>query len=354
MCHQTRPKNAAEGPEQYKVITEGVFKNIPVAHIGVLPTPLEPLPRLGSTTGHRNLWVKRDDVTGLGLGGNKTRSLRFLLGEALHLGCDTVVTAGAPESNLCSLTAAACCKTGLDCVLVHNSDPPPKTEGNMLLNKIFGAQQVFAGNISEEKRTGVVKTVERDLERRGKHPYVVHNGASTPVGALGYLEAAIELKNQSRCMGIDIKHVFIVGAMGGTASGFVYGTALLGAPFHVHVISVEYPENDLRSLMGSLFDGISVLLADRNKTACRIPPEEVMTLTDNYLGDGYARPTKASRDTLSRAARQEGLLVEDVYTSKTLAGTLDMLKSGVVPAGEAACFIHTGGSAALFAQKLLM
>ncbi len=319
-----------------------LLNGLPQADLGLFPTPLQRLPRLGA-----NLFIKRDDMTGLGLGGNKTRGLRFLLGDAKAKGCDTVLTAGGLQSNLCSLTAASCCKMGLKCILIHNDDRPPQLQGNMLLNSLFGAQSVFLGKTDENTRALAVETLGAELSKKGLNPYIIHNGASTPLGALGYAAAALELYEQAGELGLPLKHVGMVGAMGGTASGFIFGTALLGAPFHVHVISVEYPKETLTGILHELVEGMAQVLS------CPVPPiDSVMTVYDRYLGEGYAIPTATSKRTLLDLARQEGLVCENVYTAKTLAGLLDLIDTGSIPSGETSCFVHTGGLGALFAQEV--
>ncbi|MGE5578891.1 MAG: 1-aminocyclopropane-1-carboxylate deaminase/D-cysteine desulfhydrase [Bacillota bacterium] len=315
--------------------------------LGSFPTPLQHLPRLGAALGHDALYVKRDDLSGLSLGGNKTRSLEYLLGDALRQGADTIVTAGGLQSNLCSLTAAACAKAGLRCVLVHNDDRPRLLDGNMLLNHLFGAVSVFIGRKSEEERAVEVERQAAALRTVGARPYVIHNGASVPMGALGYANAALELHQQSMEMGLVLCHVAIVGAMGGTASGFLFGASLLKEPFHVHVLSVEYPREELRRRMSGLLSGITDLTGLRP----RHNPWDVATIHDEYLGGGYGIPTEESLEALRLLPETEGIFLENVYTAKTVAGFMGLVRRGIIPRDEAGCFIHTGGMAALFAQR---
>ncbi|MEX0974220.1 MAG: pyridoxal-phosphate dependent enzyme [Bacillota bacterium] len=323
--------------------------DFPAVHLGFFPTPLQHLPRLGRLLRHNSLYIKRDDLAGLSLGGNKIRSLEYLLGDALRTGADTLVTAGGLQSNLCSLTAAACAKVGLRCILVHNDLPPDELSGNMLLSYLFGAKPVFIGKVTEEERAVAMEGVAERVRAEGGRPYVIGNGASTPMGALGYLNAASELALQAGALGIPLRHVVIVGAMGGTASGFAFGTALLEHPFHVHVVSVEYLREELRRRMSALFSGIREL----THLEPRLDPWDVATIHDEYLGGGYGVPTVDSRDALHLLPRTEGIFIENVYTSKTLAGLLGLVKDGTIPRDEPACLIHTGGMAALFAQYLL-
>lgn len=326
-----------------------LMAGLPRVRLGFFPTPLTRLDSIGALLGHDRLYMKRDDLTGVSLGGNKVRGLEFLLGEALELGATTVITGGGLQSNLCSLTAAACAKVGLECVLVHNDSEPVRPggiRGNMLLNHLFGAKEVFLGPVSEDERARAMECLARDIRRSGSIPYVIHNGASTPTGSLGYLGASLEVLEQSRRAGTALKHVVIVGAMGGTAAGFVFGAAMLGRPFHVHVISVEYPESELRRRMGDLFSGLESLLG----VTAPAPPEETMTIHDRYLGEGYGIPTPESATAARAFAQREGIILENVYTSKTAAGFLDLVESGVIPRTEPAACFHTGGIGALFSQ----
>lgn len=329
------------------------FDKFPRVDLGIWPTPVQKLDRLGEQLKRRDVYIKRDDITGLGQGGNKTRSLEFLLGDAIKNGADTVLTAGGLQSNLCSLTAAACCKLGLDCLLVHNDDKPDKLEGNMFLNSVFGAKSVFLGKVDEQRRTGEMDRLAGQMRREGRNAYVVHNGASTSLGALGYANAAFELYSQIKAKGLNIKHVGIVGAMGGTASGFVLGTALLGYPFHVHVISVEYPGPVLSQILSELIAGASKIVKAVQGIEPQVAPGTVMTVYDEYLGEGYGIPTARSRRSLFELAQTEGILLEDVYTGKSFGGFLDLIQKGIIPRGEGACYIHTGGLGSLFTQDIL-
>jgi 1-aminocyclopropane-1-carboxylate deaminase/D-cysteine desulfhydrase/L-cysteate sulfo-lyase len=322
--------------------------------LGLWPTPLHRLERLGAEVGHGELYIKRDDLSGLALGGNKTRSLEFLLGDALDKGADIVITAGGLQSNLCALTAAACCKIGMDCILVHNDHRPERLEGNMLLNHLFGASSVFIGKTDDEgTRTLEMERLAQELVSQGRKPYIIHNGASTPLGSLGYASAAFELYDQCKDRGINIKHIGMVGAMGGTASGFILGNALLGNPFHVHVISVEYQKDMLEGIISNITREGHKLISERTSPNLDLPPLVTnFTVYEEYLGKGYAVPTPLSRQTLYKVPRKEGILLEDVYTSKTIGGFLDLIERGIISHDEGACYIHTGGLGSLFAQDL--
>ncbi|MFO8060625.1 MAG: pyridoxal-phosphate dependent enzyme [Bacillota bacterium] len=318
----------------------------PRAPLGIFPTPLQPLLRLGESIGCPELYMKRDDLTGLGMGGNKTRSLEFLLGEALSSGADTVITSGAPQSNLCCLTAAACARLGLDCILIHNSRPPESLTGNLFLSHLSGAELRFVGEVDESHREEIVWETAGAM---GARAYAVHSGGSTPRGALGYTWGAAELCEQVSRRGIELKHVVIVGAMGGTASGFIAGNVLLGAPFLTHVISVEYSREVLRGLLEDIVGGVLELLGVRPSGS----PFDAVEIYDEFLGDGYGAANEATLEAARRVARTEGIFCETVYVAKTTSGLIGLIRRGDIPSGEAVCVWHTGGHPTLFTQTHL-
>ncbi|MEW6524182.1 MAG: pyridoxal-phosphate dependent enzyme [Bacillota bacterium] len=320
-----------------------LLSRFPRVKLGSFPTPLEPMKGYGQLAGHDQLYIKRDDLTGLAMGGNKVRNLEFEMGEAVKQKADVILVAGGLQSNYCRAAAAAAAKLGLECIVIHNDHAPKTLQGNMLLSHLLGARPVFLGPVDEEERGRSMEELARDLRARNRRPYLVRQ---SPLGSLGYVNAALELHQQALQQGVVLKHVAIVGAMAGTASGFLYGAALLAHEFHVHVISVEYPIHRLLRTIKELGDGIAELVGVR-------PPvkiEDVMTVYDDYLGPGYAIPTRESIQTIYDLARTEGIFLENVYSSKTLWGMRDLVQKGVIPRDEAACFVHTGGLPALFAQ----
>lgn len=319
-----------------------LFKDIPRANLGLAPSALLPLVRYGREIGCTQFYIKRDDLAPLGMGGNKLRNLEFLLGDAMEQQSDIVLVAGGLQSNQCRLTAAACARLGLECVIIHNDDRPPVYQGNMLLNHLMGVQSLFLGKVAEEERGNRVRALMAQLRAQGRRPYLVEQCA---LGSLGYAMAAEELFTQQQ-QGIAIEHVGIVGAMGGTAAGFAFGTALLGKPFHVHIISVEYETSHLRSIMATLWQEMIELTG----LTPSLQLDEVATIYDDYLGAGYAVPTEESLQTARVLARTEGVFVENVYNAKTLHGLTELIKQGDIPPNKGVCFIHTGGTPALFAQ----
>jgi len=323
-----------------------LLKKFPKQELIVYPTPIHRLKNLEKTIGRNPLWIKRDDMTGIGIGGNKTRSLEYLLGDAIENKRDTILVSGHIQSNLCCLAAAAARKLGLDCIGVYNDDSPKTLEGNTLLSYILGIQPIYVGQVDTDERGRQVEQISTDLMKKGKNPYIIYNGSSTPLGMLGYVEAAVELNEQCLKKHINIKHVFVPGGNGGLAAGFIFGTGLLGIPFHVHVISVENPKNELYEIIVNFKNELEDLMGE--KLSYKI--DDIMTIYENYMGEGWGCSTKESDEMIFQFARLEGIFVEKVYTSKTVAGMVDMVRNNVIPKNESVCYIHTGGLGSLFAQ----
>ncbi len=320
-----------------------ILDGIPRVRLLDQPTPLERLSRIETLTGHDSLWVKRDDAAPLGLGGNKLRSLEFWLGEALAQSSDIVLVAGKPVSNLCRLTAAAAAKLGLDCLILHNDHAPERNEGNLLLSRLFGASLEFLGPMEEDERAIRVAAAAEALRAEGRRPYIVGDHAT---GALGYLLGALELHQQAEARGIALRHIILSGSMGPTEAGFLFGCALLGAPFVVHLVSVEYAKEELSGRVDAIYRAI----AARTGLAPAGDYRDWTRVHGDYLGAGYEQPTPASLAAIRTFASREGLLFENTYTAKPAAALLDLAASNTLPRGEPVCLLHTGGVPALFAQ----
>lgn len=317
---------------------------VPRVKLFEAPTPLERMLRLEEDYDGAKLFLKRDDCMSLGMGGNKLRSLEFWMGKALAEKNDIVVVTGAPVSNQCRLTAAAAVKLGLDCLILHSSDEPALIEGNLLLNYLMGATIRFIGPVDEKRREELALTTVAELTEQGRSPYLI--GDST-VGACGYVSGAFELYEQQQEQNNRIKHVFLAGSMGTTEAGFILGNALLGYPFEIHLISVEYTTSELGLRIKKILDDAVAYLGVTLEKTCL----HKVHIYEEYLGGGYNIPTDDSLSAISIAASKEGFFLENTYTSKTFAGMLDLIKKKIIPRTEPACFLHTGGIPALFAQQ---
>lgn len=323
-----------------------LLSRFPKEELALNPTPLHPLKRMQDKLGCGPLFIKRDDLNGIGIGGNKVRNLEYLLGDATAQGKKTILVSGQTQSNLCSLCAACCRRLGLECVIVHNSPRPQQLEGNALLNDILGAEEIYLGGVSEEQRTAAIEELSAKLEREGRKPYIIYNGASSARGALGYVEAAAELLEQisSDSSFSSIQNVCVPGGNGGLAAGFIYGTALLGNPFHVELVSVEHEREPLHAIISGFLKDLEAL--------CGVPMpcalEETAALHEQYRFGGWGVIDPAVEEFNLEFARTEGIFVEKVYTGKALYGVCDLAKHGYFPQG--ACFLHSGGIGALFSQ----
>ena len=320
-----------------------LFSSLPRVRLLEEPTPLHQLHRLGEAWGHPHLYIKRDDVMPPGLGGNKVRASEFWFGEALAMGADLILVAGRPVSNQCRVVAAIACRLGLECHVLHNSEPPSSLTGNQLLHRMLGVRQLFLGPISDEERVLRLEAYAEEQRSLGRKPYIV---ADPVVAALGYVRAALELHEQADRKGYDLRHLFIPGAAGPTEAGLLWGAALLGNSFAVHTPSVEYPAEIIREMTLEICRGISEKLGFTPS----VPPEEILVNNDDFLGAGYDLPTEESIQAAREVASLEGIFIETTYNAKVYAALKDLLQRGTIPQDEGICIFHTGGIPALFAQ----
>ena len=320
------------------------LSDVPKAQLGSFPTPLERLRNLEKQLNYSPIYIKRDDLTGLGPGGNKIRSLEFLLGDAQQQGCDMVLASGPVQSNLCTLTAACAAKLGMSTVLVHNGSRPEHLQGNLLLNQLLGAESVFLGDVSAQQRNdALTQLFQRNLQA-GRRPYAVRNGATTGRGALGYASAILELCRQCDEQGIGSLTIFAPGGNGGVASGLIYGNQLIGRRFSLVIVSVE---DDAATLISHISETVAET-AEITGIACPGDVWDAACFTDAYRGGGWGVNTPESFAEVSNFAQLEGILIENVYTSKVLVGMCDFICRGQV--SGPVCYLHTGGLGSLFSQ----
>jgi len=305
-----------------------------------LPTRVEYLERLSARLGGPRLLVKRDDQTGLATGGNKTRKLEFLVGEALAGRADVLVTGGAPQSNHARQTAAAAAKCGLRSVLVLMGEAPPVFTGNLLLDELLGADIRWAGD--QDMNDALQETAE-ELWSQGGRPALIPYGGSNPVGASGYVAALEELMAQLEATDQRVDTIVFASSSGGTQAGLVVGAQALGFSGRILGISVHQPREALATTVAMLATETAVLLGRPTE----FDPAQI-EINDDYLGDGYASIGKPERDAIRLFARTEGVLLDPVYTGRAAAGLIDLIGQGRFRQDETVLFWHTGGTAGLF------
>ncbi len=322
-----------------------VMANIPKEKLAPLPTPLQQLKNTEKLiSADSKMYIKRDDLTGIGSGGNKVRCMEYIIGRAKTTGCDVIIASGNGQSNLCSLAAASCAKAGMECVIVHNSDRPEVSTGNALLNDLLGVKRIYMGACDSSIREKYVYEVMDDLKVKGKKPYLIRNGATTGHGALGYVNAVIELVDQCEKENLDIKHIFAPGGNGGIATGLIYGNALMGFPFAVHIISVE----DTKPVLIQHIETVIKEIEEITGLPFEYKVEEAADIVDKYMGDGWSCNTAESENEVLEFVRTEGIYIENVYTSKLMYGYKDMVKNKEIDGDS--LVIHTGGFGSLFSQ----
>ncbi|HEY0105787.1 MAG TPA: D-cysteine desulfhydrase [Rhizomicrobium sp.] len=320
------------------------FPRVKLAH---LPTPLEPMPRLSAHLGGQvNLWIKRDDCTGLSTGGNKTRKLEFLMGEAMARGADTVITQGATQSNHARQTAAAAAKLGLAChILLEDrtgyADGAYTLGGNVLLDRLHGAS--LSKRPAGADMNAEMEILAAGLRDKGARPYIIPGGGSNPVGAAGYANCALELVAQANELPLKIDHIVQATGSAGTQAGLVAGLCAIHADIPVYGISVRAPKAKQEDSVFALAQAAAAHIG-----APGAVKREHIVANSDYVGQGYGIPTDGMAEAVRMLARFEGILLDPVYTGKGMAGLIDLVRKGHFERGANVVFLHTGGSAGLF------
>jgi len=327
------------------------FNPVRFAH---LPTPLEPLPRLTealsreASGGGPELWIKRDDCTGLAGGGNKTRKLEYLLGDALANDADTLVTQGAVQSNHVRQTAAAAARFGLACEVILEERTGSKAvdytrSGNVLLDELLGARIRTAPG-GTDMNMALAEAAAAVAERGGR-PYVIPGGGSNIIGALGYVECALEIVAQANEIGIEIDRIVTATGSAGTHAGLVAGLAVMGADIPVLGIGVRAPKDVQEANVFKLAQETADLLGHRDRVT-----RDMVVADCDYVGEGYGLIDQDVIEALKLAARTDGILLDPVYTGKAMKGLIALSKEGAFD-NETVVFLHTGGAQGLFGYQ---
>ncbi|NQU59853.1 MAG: D-cysteine desulfhydrase [Rhodospirillales bacterium] len=329
------------------------YPRVTLAHT---PTPLEPMPNLTKLLGGPNLFVKRDDCTGLAMGGNKARQLEFYFGEALAQKADTVIITGAVQSNFVRMTAAAAAKLGMACEIqlesrVKTAGPEYEASGNVLLDRLLGAKIHYYPEGEDE--AGADKALDDIAERvrkEGGNPYVIHlSPGHPPLGSLGYVVGAGEIIDQADEQGLKIDTIVLASGSAATQAGVLAGLKLRKSDIRVNGICVRrnqdaQSERVLRQ---------AEVCAEMAGCPGAISKDDIH-VTDNYLGDGYGLSTLEMQEALALAAQKEGLILDPVYTAKAMAGLIGIVREGTFKAGQNVVFLHTGGTPAIFGYRSMI
>lgn len=329
----------------------GALDRIP---LGTFPTPMQELTRLTERLGGPRLFVKRDDMTGLGLGGNKLRKLEYALAEARALGATTILTIGGPQSNHVRLTTAAANRLGLKTVLVLRGEKPRRATGNLLIDRILGAAEIhFVGAEGFPSKGELDRIADAEADRiatrlraEGEIPYIIPNGCRAIHGAFGYAGCMLEVVSQLRAL--QLAPTAIVSAVGtsSTLTGLILGSYLYTqGETEILGISVANPADPLTERIAAQLDEA----VERLELDLTIPRSAIRIL-DDYVGAGYGQPTDAMRDAVLLTARTEGIVLDPVYTGKAMAGLIDLIEDGRFAEDDVVVFLHTGGVPGLFAD----
>ncbi|MDI6809469.1 MAG: D-cysteine desulfhydrase family protein [Candidatus Eisenbacteria bacterium] len=319
------------------------MSNVPRVRINFLPTPLVELKRLPAVLRGPRIFMKRDDMTGLGLGGNKTRKLEFLLGDALSQNCDTVITGGAIQSNHCRQTAAAAAAVGLECHLALGGQQPPFPTGNLLLDYLFGAIIHWCG---EQRKGERIPEIAEGLRSQGRKPYVIPYGGSNAVGALGFVAAISELKEQILTLNDKIDYLVFPSSSGGTHAGIAVGIDVCGLSTEAIGIAIEKEETGqapYESQLAALANQIAERLSVKSRYTARD-----FRIRHEYLGRGYGIVGDLERNAIQLVGKCEGILLDPVYSGRAMGGLIDMIRKKEFTSSDAVLFWHTGGTPALF------
>jgi D-cysteine desulfhydrase len=324
----------------YETMNNFDLNSVPRTRLCVLPTPIIKMKNLSKIVGS-NIFVKRDDLTGVAFGGNKNRKLEFLLADALAKKADVIITEGALQSNHCLQTAASASKVGLDCELVLSGSPEKAISGNLFLNKILGSTLHIVKDSSQRQK--LMEERASSLEKTGKRVYLIPTGGSTDIGAFGYINCVKEIREFSKREKIDLNSIVFPTGSGGTHAGFMLGCKFYYPNCNVIGVAVEHNKQDLTGHIHSIlkdFQQSQGLNFDEDDFTC--------TIYDNYVGPGYGIPTKEVIKTIKMVAKEEGIFLDPVYNGKAMVGLIDLLDKGILSREDNYLFLHSGGGPALF------
>jgi D-cysteine desulfhydrase family pyridoxal phosphate-dependent enzyme len=320
-----------------------MLDTLPRVKLANLPTPLQEMKNLAYSLDMKSLWIKRDDLTGISFGGNKTRKLEYVIGDALEKEADTLVTVGAVQSNHCRQTAAGAAQNGLRCILLLAGAEPDEYTGNVLLDRLFGAEIQFFPDDDFTQVSQRMDSIMETLRDLGLKPYGIPAGAFMPVGCLAYVQAMLELKEQCEEIGIRPKKILHPVGTGGTLAGMIIGAKL--AEFDADVIGISVlrdaktTKENVGEMIDRMFDTYPALI-DKFKPDIKVD--------ERFRGKGYGEMEDSVRSAIQMFAKSQGIILDPVYTAKAGLALLRMVMTGEIASDSPTIFWHTGGSPALF------
>ncbi len=327
-----------------RLLMSPMFESLPRERLAYLPTPLHRMRNLGASLGIDDLWIKRDDLTGVGGGGNKSRKLEFIVADAKEKEADTLVTVGATQSNHCRQTAAVAAITGMRCVLLLSGQESDVLTGNILLSKLFGAELKFFPDDSIADLDGRMETVINTLEELGFRPYAIPLGASMPLGVIAYADAVLELRDQMENWDFEPDRIIVAASTGSTLAGLILGADIAALDAEIIGISVLSDGRTLQDRVAGLID----------RTVKQYPqffnaPKRKIQVDDRFLDEGYGVLTEGCKSAIEIFAKMEGIVLDPVYTGKAGLSLVRMALSGEIAHDTRTLFWHTGGEPALYA-----
>ena len=321
----------------------------PRLELAKLPTPLERVENLGKSLGNLDLWFKRDDLTGFGLGGNKVRSLEYLAADAMKLNSNMLITGGSPGSNHVRTTMAAAAHLGLRGVAVLSGNQPSKTNGNLLLDHILDAKLVFTGNPDRSYIDNYIVEEAERLRGKGENPYMIRRGGVSSLGCIGYVSAAVEICSQLKNLNLSPEILVCATGCGVTQAGLLVGFKLMGLNCRLYGITVSRTRDECISHIEQLVNETEDALG----LDSRVTSDEIFVF-DEYIGEGYSVPTSEGIDAIRLVARTEGIFLDPIYTGKAFSGLTDLIKKGFIDTDKTVIFLHTGGSPSIFSNSTII
>jgi D-cysteine desulfhydrase family pyridoxal phosphate-dependent enzyme len=324
-------------------LNEPGLQNIARIQLAFLPTPIMEALRLAAAIDGPKLWIKRDDLTGFGFGGNKIRGLEFLLADALAQKADTLVTGAGPQSNYVRATAAAAAHAGLNMIAVYSGTLPAQVQGNYRLTRLLGAEIRFTGDPDRASVDEAIEEIAIELRSAGKRPYTIPRGGASVLGSLGYVQAVYELAEQCTANDISLDAIVLATGSCGTQAGLLAGVKLLRLPWRVEGFTVSRPVYEVKSRVLTLAQAAIELLGFPST----ITPQDVI-VHGGFIGPGYGVPTPDATEAIRLTARCEGIFLDPTYTGKAMAGFLAYSRAGHFRPDNTIIFLHTGGEPTLF------